>query len=31
VVYGAPPVLIGGYYGYPHRHWRHPYHGWRRW
>jgi hypothetical protein len=31
VVYGAPPVLVGGYYGPYYRHWRHHHHGWRRW
>jgi hypothetical protein len=31
VVYRSAPVLVGRYYGYYHRPWRHPYYRWHRW
>ena len=31
-VVGAPaPVVVGGYDGYPHRPWKHPYYRWHHW
>jgi len=31
VVYGGPQVIVGGYYGYHYRPWRHHYYRWHRW
>ena len=31
VVIAPLPLVAGGYYGYPHRHWRQHHHAWSRW